>query len=423
MNVLRSVALLLGTTALTLAGCGQRNALVAPPPPEVTVAKPASEEVLDYLEFTGSTRAVEAVRIRARVMGYLKSIEFEDGANVKAGDLLFVIEPEPFEAALASTKANQQKAEAALTLAEANIERAQPLVARKAITDAEMDVMEASRATAAADVAAAKAAVRQAELNLGYTRIRAPISGRIGRHKVDVGNLVQAEATELTTLESYDPIHVYFSVSEGDVLQLMGMSRDGQIESLRENPPKLFLKLGDDGDFTHEGSVEFAEFGVDPATGTQMRRATFPNEDGALVPGLFVRLRMPVGNPKPQLLVNERAIASDQRGDYVLVVNKVAVSEEIKEVSETKVGDESKEAKENEEGKEKKVEYRVEYRPVKLGALVEGRYVIKDGVKAEDWIVVNGLQRARPGAEVTPQQTEQTARKQTPITTAATGGK
>ncbi len=362
--------------ALGLAGCGKSNEYAPPPPPEVTVAKPATDEVVEYLEFTGTTRAVEAIRLRARVMGYLKSIEFKDGANVEQGDLLFVIEPEPFEAALASAKANVQKAQAAFKLAEADIKRTLPLIERKAVTEAELDVKEANRATAEAEVAAAKAAERQAELNLGFTQVRAPIAGRIGRHLVDVGNLIQAEMTELATLESYDPIHAYFSVSEGDVLRLMKLYRAGEIENLRENPPPLLLGLANEEDFPHQGLLEFADLGIDPDTGTQMRRGIFANADGQLVPGLFVRLRMPVGAPESQLLISERAIAADQRGEFVLVVND-----------------------KNE----------VEYRPVKLGLLVQGMYVIKNGVESDDWIVVNGLQRARPGTKVSPQRTERMA--------------
>jgi len=374
-------------TLLLLAGCNNANQYQPPPPPTVTVAQPARDKVGDFLEFTGTTRAVEAVRLRARVMGYLKSIEFEDGANVEQGQLLFVIEQEPFEAALASAKANVQKAEAALKLAEADIARTQPLLERKAITEAEMDVMEANRATAEAEVAAAKAAVRQAELNLGYTEIRAPISGRIGRHLVDVGNLIQAEMTELATLESYDPIHAYFTVSEGDVLRLMNLYRNGEIANFRENPPPLSLGLQSEDGFPHLGTLEFADFGVDPDTGTQMRRGVFPNADGRLVPGLFVRLRMPVGEPAEQLLVSERAIAADQRGDYVLVVD-----------------DQNK----------------VQYRPVKLGLLHNGMYVVKEGVDAKDWIVVNGLQYARPDSTVTPERAEKMASRTVEQSTAST---
>jgi RND family efflux transporter MFP subunit len=374
--------------AVVLAGCGQANEYKEPPPPAVTVAQPASDKVVDYIEFTGTTRAVEAIRIRARVMGYLKSIEFTDGANVEAGQLLFVIEPEPFEAALALAKANVQKAEAALKLADADIQRTLPLVERKAVTEAELDVKEANRATAEAEVSAAKAAARQAGLNLGYTEIRAPISGRIGRHMVDVGNLVQAEMTELATLESFDPIHVYFSVSEGDVLRLMSLYRSGAIANFRENPPPLSLGLANEDGFPHAGTLEFADLGVDPDTGTQMRRGVFPNADGQLVPGLFVRLRMPVGDPEKQLLVSERAIGADQRGDYILVVNS-----------------------ENE----------VEYRPVKLGMLIDGMYVVKDGVAAEEWVVVNGMQYARPKSKVSPERAEKmAARTANPTTAAAT---
>jgi RND family efflux transporter MFP subunit len=390
MTAVRSVGFVAGLAVylVALAGCGEQNQFIAPPPPEVTVAKPASEEVVEYLEFTGSTRAVEAIRIRARVMGYLKSIEFKDGANVNAGDLLFVIEQEPFEAALASAKANLQKAEAALKLADADIKRTLPLVERKAVTEAELDVKEASRATAEAEVAAAKAAIRTAELNLGYTEVRAPISGRIGRHMVDVGNLIQGEMTQLATLESFDPIHVYFSVSEGDVLRLMELYRDGKIHSLKDNPPPLFLALGNETEYRQEGKLEFADFGVDPATGTQMRRGVFPNADGQLVPGLFVRLRMPLGTPEPQLMVNERAVNADQRGEYVLVVNDKNI---------------------------------VEHRTVKLGTLVDGKYVIKEGVKPDDWIVVNGLQRARPGSEVKPAPEAQVAQAPKGASTAAAG--
>ncbi len=372
--------------ALGLAGCGKSNEYAPPPPPEVTVAKPVTDDVVDYLEFTGTTRAVEAIRLRARVMGYLKSIEFADGANVAAGDLLFVIEPEPFEAALASAKANVQKAQAALKLAAADIKRTLPLIERKAVTEAELDIKEANRATAEAEVAAAKAAERQAELNLGFTQVRAPIAGRIGRHMVDVGNLIQAEMTELATLESYDPIHAYFSVSEGDVLRLMKLYRAGEIENLRENPPPLLLGLANEADFPHQGLLEFADLGIDPDTGTQMRRGIFANTDGQLVPGLFVRLRMPVGDPESQLLISERAIAADQRGEFVLVVND-----------------------KNE----------VEYRPVKLGLLVQGLYVVKNGVESDDWVVVNGLQRARPGTKVSPQRTEQMALSPKASSTAA----
>jgi len=356
----------------SIIGCRPRNQYVAPPPPQVTVAQPAIRDVVDYLEFTGATRATDKVDIRARVNGYLNRIAFEDGASVNKGDLLFQIETEPFDAALASAKAKLQKAEALLSLAEAELKRTEPLVEQGALPEQERDIKAADLKTAKADVAEAKAAVRQAELNLNYTRVVSPIKGRIGRHMVDVGNLVQAEQTVLTTVESYQPIHAYFTVSESEVVQLMDVARQAAIE--KSTPVKeLHLGLtGEDG-FPHPGQLDFAELGVEPGTGTQMRRGIFPNEDRRLLPGMFVRVRLQMGKEKPRLLVSERSLAADQRGPYVLVVN--------------------------EQDKNK-----VEQRPVKFGMAVDGLRVIESGIQAEDWIIVNGLQRARPGSPVSPQK-------------------
>ena len=356
-----------------MAGCETENVYVPPPPPEVTVARPVTDEVSDYLEFTGATRSIDKVDIRARVNGYLQSIEFEDGATIEQGDLLFVIEPEPFEVALASAQASLQKAQAALRLANATAERTIPLVRRGALPEQELDVKEADRATAEADVAAAKAAIRQAELDLSYTRILAPISGRIGQHMVDVGNLVQAESTLLATIENYDPIYAIFNVSESAVLRLLDLQRANGAANQRD-ALVLMMALGDDQDYRYTGVLDFADLGVDPGTGTQLRRGVFPNPDHKLLPGLFARLRLPIGAPEQKLLVTERAIATDQRGEYVLVVD------------------------ENND---------VVYRPVKLGITVEGMRVVQDGVGPDDWIIVNGLQRARPGAKVAPQRAEQ----------------
>lgn len=370
-----SVTLLL---LLTVVGCSEPNQYVAPPPPEVTVAYPLTEEVSDFIEFTGTTQAIYTVNLRARVNGYLQSINFTDGATVEKGDLLFVIEPEPFEAELASAQANLQKAEAALKLAEAEVKRTTPLVQRGALPQQELDIKIADQATAEANVAAAKASLRQAELNLSYTKIVAPISGRIGRRMVDVGNLVQSEQTELTTIQSFDPIYAYFTVSESDVLRLLELQGNTDSSNLQENQTPIALALGQEEGFPHLGMLDFSDLGVDPATGTQLRRAVFANEDHSLLPGLFVRLRLQVGAPTPQLLVAERAIATDQRGEYLLVVNKEDV---------------------------------VEYRPVDLGINVQGYRVVKDGVSAGERVVINGLQRARPGAKVTPQEAERMANR------------
>jgi RND family efflux transporter MFP subunit len=307
----------------------------------------------------------------------LKSINFVDGAEVKKGDVLFVIEQDPYLAALAAANASKKKAEASLALAIADLERTVPLVKRGALSAAELDAKNANKDTADADVASAAAAVTQAQLNLDYTKITAPISGRIGRHLVDLGNLVQSETTILTTIESVDSIHAYFNVSESDVLRMMELRR-AEADS-PSTPPTLTMGLANDGAYPYQGTLDFSELGVDSGTGTQQRRAIFNNADRSLVPGLFVRLRLPIGKPKSEFLVSERAIASDQRGNYVYVVNGKNV---------------------------------VEYRPVKLGAAVGTMRVVLDGVKSDEWIVVNGLQRSRPGAPVDPQRQEQMAQKQ-----------
>ena len=370
MIVRRSTSLYAAVLAVAAVGCAKPNAYVAPPPPTVTVAPPVEREITRQLEFTGATRSIEAVDVRARVTGYLQSIEFVDGAQVNAGDVLFVIEPAPYEAALASAEANLQKADATLALARADLARAERLP-RGTITEQELDVKRANVATAAADLASANAALRRANLDLSYTQVKAPISGRVSRHLVDVGNLVQPGETILTRVESMDPIHVYFAVSEADVLEFSRASSQSTMEAIRESQPKIYLGLGGEEGFPHEGTLDFAELGVDPETGTQLRRGVFPNPDGKLLPGLFARVRLPIGAPEPGLMVPDRAIATDQRGEYVLVVND---------------------------------KQSVEYRPVKLGMRIKQMREVLSGVSVTDLVIVNGIQRARPGAQVKPER-------------------
>ncbi len=371
-SVMLAAALSAATGLVLVAGCAPQNQFVPPPPPVVTVAKPVQREVAEALEFTGWTEATAAVALRSRVNGYLHSVDFEDGAMVNEGDLLFVIERAPFEASLAAAQAEVEKAEAALQLAHSEYNRTEPLVARKAITQADLDVASAQLATAKANLGAANAAVRQAELSLNYTEIRAPITGRIGRHLVDVGNLVQSEQTLLAEIESYNPIYAYFSVSESDLLRyIRGTVEDGgSLQTMEDNPPELFLGLADEEGYPRQGRFDFSERTIDRQTGTALQRGVFKNDTWTLVPGLFVRIKAPVGKPHPRLLVEERAVSADQRGDYLLVVGDKNI---------------------------------VEYRPVKLGLVTDGLRIVEDGVGPDDLIVVNGLQRARPGAAVDPQ--------------------
>jgi RND family efflux transporter MFP subunit len=201
--------------------------------------------------------------------------------------------------------------------------------------------------------------------------VKSPITGRVSRHMVDIGNLVQAETTILTRVEAFAPIHAYFAISESDVIELMQNAKGTNAKELEANPRKLYMGLSGEKGFPHEGRLDFAEVGIDPQSGTQMRRGIFENADRKLVPGMFVRLRLPVGSPTPGLMVPDRAIATDQRGEYVLVVDEKDT---------------------------------VQYRPVKLGMRVADMRVVSEGLTPDDWIVINGLQRARPGAPVKPER-------------------
>lgn len=354
-----------------IAGCGKRNEYVAPPPPEVTVAQPVSQTVGDFVEFTGTTRPTATVDLRARVTGFLRQIAFEDGATVQEGDLLFVIEPKPFRVALQAAEAERQKAQASLQLEKANYERIAELVQLNSTSQQEFEIQQAKLATAQANVAASEAAVTLAEQHVEYTEIRAPLTGRIGRHLVDVGNLVEAETTLLATIESIDPIHAYFHISESELLRFREMLRQNKLPDPETSPPELELKLANESEYSHRGRLDFRQLGVDSRTGTVMRRGSFPNPDQDLIPGLFVRVRAALGKPAPKLLVDSRALVADQRGDSLLVVGG-----------------------ENE----------VEQRPVKLGIRVGRLQVIEEGIAPEEWVVINGLQRARPGAKVDPQK-------------------
>lgn len=363
------VALAAAMLSSSVVGCRPRNQFAPPPPPTVTVKKPVEKAVAETLQFTGTTRAVESIELRARVNGYLDKIAVQDGAFVKQGDLLFVIQQAPFQVELQSAQATLQKAQAELQLADANLARSTKLFGQNAITEQQMDIQKAERSRALAEVASAEALVHQAELNLAFTEIRAPIDGKLGRHLVDAGNVVKSEETALAKIERIDPIHAYFYVSERDLLRFMELRRKGAIPNPEETPPELQLGLSNEPDFPHKGQVDYLEWGVDPGTGTLMRRGTFPNSDFSLISGMFVRIRAQLGEPIPRLLVEERALGADQRGDYLLVVNKDKI---------------------------------VEYRPVKLGIAVNGMRVIDEGIGPEDWVIVNGLQRARPGAPVDP---------------------
>lgn len=350
-----------------LTGCDQQKAPPAPPPPpRVAVAKPQARPVTDYLEFTGNTRSAETVELRARVEGYLRGVNFKDGAMVKKGDTLFEIEPQTYEANLRQAQAEQNSAEARLAQAEAELTRAKTLLTAKAGPATDVTKWTQERDSARADMETAKAKIEVAKLNLSYVKVLAPFDGRIGRRMVDPGNLVGAgERTVLATLIRQDPIHVYFTLNERDFLRLKeGKSLQG------DKGVVLEMGLSNQSDYPFKGRLDFQDLGVDPQTGTILLRGVFPNPKGEIVPGLFVRIRAPL-ETKESMVVPETAVSVGPQGRYVLVVNDKNV---------------------------------VEPRPVQTGVSVNGQRVVSGGLTPEDRVVVSGLMMARPGTTVAPME-------------------
>jgi RND family efflux transporter MFP subunit len=357
-------------------GCSEKNEYVEPPAPEVTVSKPLVQNVTDYLEFTGSTKAIEEIEIRARVKGFLESVHFEDGDFVTKGQLLFNIDPKPYKAAVESARGRLGKHQAQLERAQKEYQRNLTLFKQNAASEANVVKWKSEVDESKAAVVTAQAALDKTRLDLGYCTINSPISGRISRKQVDVGNLVGAgEHTLLTTIRQQAPIYVYFSMNERDLLRIMKKARAEDITA--DKPDKILLEVGlaNETGFPHKGHLDFVDSTVDPGTGTMQLRGLFDNPGPPyyMVPGMFVRVRMPVAERKNALLVTERALGMDQGGRYLLVVEN---------------------------------ENKVEQRYVKIGALRDGKRVIIEGLKPEDQVVVKGIQRAIPGAKVTPKQAQ-----------------
>lgn len=356
--------------ALTVlcAACDRKNAYVPPPPPAVTVSHPVKQQVTEYLEFTGTTQALESVDLRARVEGFLDSVNFADGAMVKEGDLLFRIQSQQYEANLQEAKAQLVSDQARLSRAETEYARAKRLFQEKAGPDTDVVKWEAERDSALAGMALDKAKIELAELDLSYTRIIAPFSGRIGRRQVDPGNLVGAgEKTLLATIIRFDPIYVYFTMNERDLLRVIELGRHN-VKNHREVP--LQMAISDSSGYPFTGQLDYVDLGVDPNTGTLLLRGIFPNPKINLLPGLFVRLRAAIAT-REALLVPERAVGVDQTGSFVLVVGDKNV---------------------------------VEQRSVTQGIVQDGLVAVEGKLSTEDRVIVNGLQRARPGAEVKPEE-------------------
>jgi len=356
--------------ALLLAACGEQNRYVAPPPPKVTVANPVRQPVTNYLEVTGNTAAINTVDLVARVQGFLEEIHFKDGDTVKKGTVLFTIEPEPYQVKLDQAEAAEDGAAATLKQSEAEYQRQANLAAKDFASKSALDSALATRDSNKANLVQAKANTRTAEINLGYTKVVAPFDGIVTAHLVSVGELVGTSPTQLATIVQLEPIYVNFNISEEDVLRVRAeMRRRGLTQSdLKKVPAEVGLQS--ETGYPHKGLLDYAAPALNTATGTLPVRAIFPNTDRALLPGNFVRVRVPVQQQADALLVPEVALGSDQGGRYVLVVNGDNV---------------------------------VEQRKVGVGQVVGDQRVIESGLKADDRVVVSGLIRAIPGAKVDPQ--------------------
>jgi RND family efflux transporter MFP subunit len=361
-----------------LAACGQSQSqpqAAAPPPPQVTIAKPTSKKIADQDEYVGRFVAVEFVEVRARVPGYLEAIHFQDGQLVKAGDLLFTIDRRPFQIALAQAQASLAQAKATLAFAESDLARAQGLAIGTVITQQTFDQRTQAKRMAEASVAAQQAAERQATLDLEFTELRAPVSGRIGDRRVSIGNLVtggtSGNTSLLATIESIDPIRFEFTLDEASYLRYGQFTDDSAGAPRRGFMLPVKLKLLDEPAFSHEGKIDFVDNAIDRSSSTIRARAVFANPDGRFTPGMFARVRTAAAAPKNELLVPDAAIGAEQVRKFVLVVDAENVA-------------------------------RPKY--VTLGPVVDGLRVITQGLTPDDNVIINGLMRARPGAKVTPQQ-------------------
>ncbi|MFL4978637.1 MAG: efflux RND transporter periplasmic adaptor subunit [Xanthobacteraceae bacterium] len=360
------LSLLLFAAQALVACDGKPAASSVPPPPSVAVARPLQKVINEWDEFTGRFTAVETVEVRARVSGFIDSIHFKEGQIVKQGDLLFVIDPRPYRIAVEQAKADVDRAKAKLDIAKLDVQRAAPLVRSQAVTEREFDTRRSTERDAAAQVASLEAALKQSELNLEWTEVRAPISGRISDKRVDTGNLISG-ATLLTVVVSIDPIHFVFDGSEADFLHYLRLAAAGTRPSSRDVQNPVSVRLADETEYRHQGRMNFVDNTVNPKTGTIRGRAVFDNKDGLLTPGFFGRLRL-FGGQHEALLVPDNAVVSDQSRKIIFTVAEDGT---------------------------------VGTKLVDLGPMVDGLRVIRSGLAPTDRIVIDGVQRARPGQKVT----------------------
>jgi RND family efflux transporter MFP subunit len=366
--------------AAAAAGCERPQPELPPArPPDVIVGRAVTDYVTDYEDFTGRTDAIYSVEVRARVTGYLEKVQFKDGDEVKEGDLLFEIDARPYKAQLDQTEATLAQNEAHLTRLTADYKRAENLYRRGSIGREEFDKYTGDRSESEAAVGIARAQYDMAKLNYGFTKVTAQISGRLSRRLVDPGNLVTADTTALTTIVSLDPMYVYFDIDERTLLRLRRMVQEGKLKTRQEKVVPVLIGLSDEEGYSMKGTIDFSDNRVDAATGTLRVRARVPNpRPYVLSPGLFVRVRVPIGDPHRSVLVEERSVGTDQGQKFVYVVSD---------------------------------KNQVETRRIKVGRLDGIMRVVAEGLAAGERVVVNGIQRIRPGITVTPHDESESERK------------
>ena len=363
----------LGAIAFGLTGCGPSAAQTKSAPPAVTVAPVEQREIVERDEFTGRIEPVESVEIRPRVSGYVQEVKFQSGQLVKKGDVLFQIDPRWHQATFDQRQAEFEQAKVRLENVRREAERTPQLLTNNAISVEESDARQSHYQEAKSALLAAQAALESARLDLEYTQVRAPIAGRVSRALLTEGNYVNGvagAATVLTTLVSVDPVYVYADMDENSLLRFNALARAKKLESDGDGKIPVELQLADERDYPHRGYIESFDNRLSADTGSILLRAVFPNPDGRVVPGLFARIRVPLSERHPALLVEERAIGTDQAQKFVLTLTSTNT---------------------------------VAYRQVELGPVVEGRRVVRSGLQGTEAVVVNGLQRVRPGMPVAPQ--------------------
>ena len=377
MTRMRRVGTAGGTACavMLMSGCGKPGGgQSAPPPPQVTVAQVLEKKVKEWDEFTGRLQAVETVEIRPRVSGYIDKVAFTEGSQVKRGDLLFIIDPRPYKAEYDRAASDVKRYKTALDLARIELVRVQRLKDSGAVSEEELDERKSTVAQGDANVAGAEAALETASLNLGFTRVTSPIDGRVSRAEVTRGNLVTGGingGTLLSSVVSMDPIYIYFDGDEQTYLKYTQMARTGERPSSRNAPNPVQVGLANEEGFPHAGTMDFVDNQLNPQTGTIRARAVLPNKDGFFTPGLFARVQLLGSGEHPAILIEDRAVNTDQSQKYVLLLG---------------------------------ANNQIEYRGVKLGRVIDGLRVVNSGLKAGDVIVVNGAQRVHPGVTVTPQK-------------------